>query len=165
MTQENQLLRMVFPPEMWDFEIPEQDKCSKCKGDGWICPKKTNAEKPNWRDGECPDCNGSGQKDGVSGMRYVFNQVNMTRCVVAGRIYLSHAIMGTKMKEEELPNAGMLEAILQSLGGSMDKVEVGTMESEDIIGKTMWINSVFNFFQMGLALEKKGLNPKVSISW
>ena len=35
MTQENQLLRMIFPDQYWQHEIPEADKCEYCQGDGW----------------------------------------------------------------------------------------------------------------------------------
>ena len=63
MTQENQLLRMIFPDQYWQHEIPEADKCEYCQGDGW---NETRKE-------ECGECNGSGNKDGVSGLRYQFN--------------------------------------------------------------------------------------------
>ena len=29
----------------------------------------------------------------------------------------------------------------------------------------MWLNSVFSFYELGLQKEKKGLGPKIHISW
>ena len=121
MTQENQLLRLVFPRKYWE----------------------------------------GGKK-----VRFIFDQKSLARCGVAGRMYLAHAIMGTRMKEEELPNKGMLESILKALTGQdFDKVTVGGMNDQDLFGKVTWIKSLFDFFEKGYEKEEKKLKPTVYISW
>ena len=156
MTQENQLLRMIFPDQYWQHEIPEADKCEYCQGDGW---NETRKE-------ECGECNGSGNKDGVSGLRYQFNASTWMSLALGTRLYLAHAIMGSNMPEEDIPNSKMLEAILHAVSSDDTEVEVSDMNSpEDFFSKITWLKSLVDFFYLGAEKEKKGLNPKVYISW
>ena len=158
MTQENQLLRMIFPEQLWEGQIPEADKCEYCQGDGWNESRKE----------ECSECKGSGQKDGVSGMRYEFNDPAMLALSLATRIYLAHGIVGSKMPEEDIPNNKMLESILHAVSGKDTKVEVAESDMQNpsnFFHSITWIKPVIDFFYLGLEKEKEGLNPKVYISW
>ena len=123
MTQENQLLRLVFPRKYWE----------------------NTDEKP---------------------LRFIFDQKSLARCSVAGRFYLAHAIMGTRMKEEQLPNDGMLESVLKALGDAkFERIQAGTISDQDLFGKVTWIKSLFDFFAIGYEAETKKLEPTVDISW
>ena len=156
MTQENQLLRMIFPEKFWQGEISKADKCEYCQGDGW---NETRKE-------ECGECKGSGQKDGVSGIRFNFNKASMMALAIASRVYLAHGIMGSKMPEEDIPNGKMLEAILHAVSDKDTTVEVSEMNMpSDFFSKITWIKSVIDFFYLGVEKEDQGLNPKVYISW
>ena len=122
MTQENQFLRMIFPEIYWKGEISEADKCEYCQGDGW---NETRKE-------ECSECKGSGQKDGVSGIRFQFNSASMMALAISSRLYLAHGIMGSKMPEEDIPNSKMLEAILHAVAGKDTKVEVAVLVNQPL---------------------------------
>ena len=62
--------------------------------------------------------------------------------------------------------AKMLEAILHAVSSDDTEVEVSDMNSpEDFFSKITWLKSLVDFFYLGAEKEKKGLNPKVYISW
>ena len=153
MTQENQILRLVFPEHIWNREIPLADRCEYCNG--------TNRNKAG--DDWCEFCDGCGWKDKVSGFPFDFKS-NIQKISVIGRTYLAHAIMGTRMQEEDTPNKAMLEMLKTAFG---PKVETKMSEADDgdFPFKVMWLNSLFAFCLLGIDLQNKNLNPKVDISW
>ena len=38
-------------------------------------------------------------------------------------------------------------------------------EPADLSGGVMWLNSVYQFFYLGLEKQREGLNPRIYISW
>lgn len=56
-----------------------------------------------------------------------------------------------------------LESFLH-VKGKFDKVEASTIDNE-LPSAVMWLNSLYQFFWLGIARQEKKLNPKVMISW
>lgn len=82
--------------------------------------------------------------------------------------YLSSAMFGIPI---EVGNGQRKQLeMMQTLGlfltkkANFDKIQVPTNDG-DIESEVMWINSLYQFFRLGLEKQKAGLNPKVYISW
>ena len=121
MTNENQLLRVVFPEEIWE----------------------SNTEQ-----GEVFDF-----KD----------ELNHKKVADLGMAYLMMAYKGREM-EMVKETKSMIEAVGKMLQqAEVDKVEVsGTQNFRYAV---MWLESLFNFMELGRIKQEAGLNPTVYISW
>jgi hypothetical protein len=165
MIQENELLRKVFPEEVWK---PNNPKCATCDGGGLsedFDKKRKWDDERNW----CSACKGTCVKDGLEGLRFKFNDDFMKKFSIWSRLYLGHAIMGTPIEslnsEEQQRANGMMNTVLKAIGGGMTNIDTGEVNDGDIFWKAEFITNIFQFCRLGYEKEKEGLNPRVHISW
>ena len=101
------------------------------------------------------------------GLRFEFIEEKYAELLRAGYFYLSAIFLGREIKTEETEREKETQnKILESFknaGFSEDRVV--SASGLDFRDAVVWINSVFEFYELGMELEKKGLNPKVYISW
>jgi hypothetical protein len=165
MYQENMFLRQIFDEKYWDHEYA---KCQICDGEGILNYDKKISWEENMKNG-CKSCDSTGVKDGQKGVRFLFNESAMARFTTYIRLFLGHAITGVSidsLDSEHVQRAkGMMETITKAIGGSMTNIQTSEVSDDDIFFKIEWINSVIQFFMLGYAKEKEGLEPRVDISW
>lgn len=98
-------------------------------------------------------------------VRYNFTKDGYKKLHIAGLVYLINSITGKEIRHPEMEAYHELgDKITKMLGGfGFDKVQkANTCEFRHAV---MWLNSVFSFYELGMAKEKEGLEPKVYISW
>lgn len=87
---------------------------------------------------------------------------------VVAKKYLATVLFGIPYKKNDIQieKETWFKRVSEMLTakGKFDKVEISTLE-EDLPSAIMWLNSLYGFFYLGLEKQKKGLNPKVMISW
>lgn len=71
-------------------------------------------------------------------------------------------------KEIEHPDHAQTHEVGKSLikmlkGAGFENVQGNS--PTDLSGAVMWLNSVFQFFYLGMEKQKEGLNPRIYISW
>lgn len=104
---------------------------------------------------------------GSKGLRFEFTEEKFKELEKAGFAYLMSAFTGKEIKcsqteMQEKTNDAILNA-LQKAGIPEDKIRhSGSLNFRTAV---IWLDSVFSFFELGMELEKKGLNSKVLIQW
>jgi hypothetical protein len=94
-------------------------------------------------------------------MKYDFKK-NYGRLRQAGIAYLLANLFGIEMPlwTEAIELGKLLTDKLQKAG-----FEVATSELTDYRYAVMWLDSLFDFFELGIKKQEENLNPKVIISW
>jgi hypothetical protein len=97
---------------------------------------------------------------------YDFKQGIIVLTVVAKK-YLSSCLFGIPIEvgngqKKQIEMMNSVTALLTHK--KFDAVEVSALDDE-LPWAVAWLNSVFQFFRLGLEKQKEGLNPKVYISW
>lgn len=102
-------------------------------------------------------------------LRYKFTKEKTISLQKAGIIYLFSAITGKEIEnpffKEQKKSKEMVVSLFKNLGAGKSEFSMSVSKSCDFRHAVMWLNAVFNFYELGLEKEKKGLNPKVYISW
>jgi len=103
-----------------------------------------------------------------NGLEYDFKG-NWAKVQKAGAIYLLSILF-----DKELPYTKEQEKQLRIMNGiisalkemySEDKIETTNEKENNLPFAIMWLNSLFEFFMLGIEKQEKGLKPRVIISW
>ena len=166
MVEENSFLRQIFSNDYWEASYVD---CEFCNGEGVTKWEKGLGFNENIEKNGCKKCNSNGMKDGIKGVRFIFNDKAMARFSSYVRVYLGHAVMGLPIdsldSEHRQRAEAMKNTIFKAIGGGMDKIEAVEVSDQDVFFKNEWIQSVIQFFLLGYQKEKEGLEPRVYISW
>lgn len=98
-------------------------------------------------------------------IRYNFTEEKYKVLIKAGIAYLFTILAGKEVetiRSKERSEVGQkIFSLLQDTGIG----EVVISASLDFRSTIIWINSVWNFFELGMEKESKSLEPKIYISW
>jgi len=98
-------------------------------------------------------------------LRYEFTEEGYKKLHMAGLVYLINSITGKEIKHSKMEAYHELGNRITKMLGGLGFDEVQKANSCNFRYAVMWLNSVFNFYELGMAKEKEGLEPKVYISW
>jgi hypothetical protein len=98
------------------------------------------------------------------GKRYNFEE-NYALLGKVAKQYLIATLMG---KQIEHPDHAKMHEVGNTLMKMLKGMGIGEVQGNrpaDLSGAVMWLNSVFQFFFLGMEKQKEGLNPRIFISW
>lgn len=90
------------------------------------------------------------------------NKKRLNACAVA---YLVTVLTGKQVSHEKHKKA---EKFGQELATVLEKMGIGKAVSNgemDLRSAIMWLNSLYNFYELGRKKQKEGGNPAILISW
>lgn len=104
---------------------------------------------------------------GGKGLRFEFTEEKFKELEKAGFAYLMSAFTGKEIKCSQTEmQAKTNDAILNALKkAGYSKEQIRHSGSLKFRTAVIWLESVFAFFELGMEMEKKGLNPRVLIEW
>lgn len=100
-------------------------------------------------------------------IRYDF-KVGWAVLQVVAKKYLATCLFGIPYKKNDVQVKHQewfkrtMEVLAQK--EKFDKQIVGNID-DDLPSAVLWLNSLYNFFYLGMEKQKAGLNPKIMISW
>ena len=104
---------------------------------------------------------------GSKGLRFEFTEEKYNKLMKAGILYLMSAYTGKELKcsesEREKETHDTIFNAIKKAGYSED--QIGHSGSLNFRPAIIWLESIFAFFELGMELEKKGLNPRVVVEW
>nr|BDD48286.1 hypothetical protein 7 [bacterium] len=106
------------------------------------------------------------EKEADSGGKPYDFEVKYAQLQRLARMYLLAVMLGKEVEHREHAKAKEMSKALKKMleeKGFGENVKGG--EPMDLSSAVMWLNSLFQFFHLGMEKQKKGLNPRVFISW
>lgn len=99
------------------------------------------------------------------GLRFEFTEEKLKGLQKAGILYLISAYTGKEIEcsetEKQKKTGNTIFNALKKAG--IPENQIGVSRNCGFRTAIIWLESVFAFFELGLDLEKKGLNPRVAI--
>jgi hypothetical protein len=114
--------------------------------------------KDYWKD--CPDPK-----------EYDFSEENYMKLVKLGYAYLVSVMFQLDVEPNEVGKVGKkmeenVTSMMEEAGWKEEKgIKIFSHNVTGLEDAVMWLNSVFQFFRLGMRLKEEKKNPKIYISW
>ena len=90
---------------------------------------------------------------------------NIKKLNASAIAYLIRVLTGKQVSHVRHKHVEKFGKDLHAKLSAMGSNEVEFSQNMDIRSAVMWLNSLYNFFELGQQKQEKGLNPRVFISW
>jgi hypothetical protein len=98
-------------------------------------------------------------------LEYDFSEKKYELLQKIGWRYLVCSVMGVELGEEDKSGKLVFETLKAGLNKDINFDEVVMPKSGEFRYAVMWLNSLFDFYQLGMKKQKEGKKPSVRISW